>query len=153
MALTTDQIKNAPAYLDEVTQGLYYVLFQDNKAYMDNAFIYSADVVDRLAAASNTLKGRMLNALMRQIDKLGTGVVSIKGDDDALYWSQKDERDALVTEALNVLYDKSEAINYIDYGFVDINNGLYGDIAIGARTVPCSRHNAFMCRDCNAWLL
>lgn len=147
MALTTDQIKNAPAYLDEVTQGLYYVLFQNNKFYIDNAFVFSADVVARLSAASNTLKGRMLNALMRQIDKLGTGVASIKGDDDALYWSQKDERDALVTEALHILYDNAEAINYMDYGFIDIRNGLYGDIAIGARTLPCSRCNSFMCKD------
>lgn len=151
MALTTDQIINSSDILDTVTQQLYLVLFRSNDYYRSNAIIFSTDVVTRLSSANTTIKARMLNALMKRIDTLGTGVVEIRADKDGVWWSQYKERNDLITEALRVLYD--DAVEGLtlpdDQGYVNPNIGLYGTAAVGQRLLPCDKCTKFMC-DCGA---
>lgn len=149
MALTRDQIINAEATLDDVTKELYLVLFKSNEVYIKNAILFSVDVQERLDNASGTIKGRMLNALMKKIDALGTGNVKIRGDKDAVHWSQSDERNDLITEALRVLFEDSvEGLTPTDdfQGYVNTSVGLYGSIAVGQRPLPSDKCTQFMCR-------
>lgn len=147
MALTRDQIINSSDILDNISQNILLVLFRSNDVYRQNAVIFSADVVSRLAAASGTIKARMLNALLDRIDKLGTGVVKIRGDKDGVHWSQEEERNALVTEALRVLYeDVVEGLGLPTYqGYVYPEYGLYGYAAVGQRALPSDACTQFMC--------
>lgn len=137
MALTTDQVINSSDYLDDVTRQTFIILFRSNDIYKQNAISWSSDVATRLNNASGTVKGRMLNALMKKIDKLGTGVASIRADKDGLFWSQEAERNALVTEALYVLYDITDALDAgaSPESIAYPDGGLFGGIAIGARDV------------------
>lgn len=149
MALTRDQIINSSDYLDSLTKETYKVLFRSNDIYRKNALVFAPEVDSRLTAASGTIKGRMLNALMTKVDELGTGVVSIKGDKDAVYWSQENERIALVTEALRVLFeDSTEGLVLVNgeyQGYVNPTVGLYGTVAVGQRSMPCDKCSKFMC--------
>ncbi len=147
MALTRDQIVNSSDILDSMSQSMYLVLFRSNDYYRQNALIFSADIVSRLSTASGTIKGRMLNALLDRIDKLGTGVVEIRADKDGVWWSQVKERNDLVTEALRVLYDDAlEGFGLpTDQGYVNPNVGLYGNAAVGQRALPCDPCTQFMC--------
>lgn len=147
MALTRDQIINSSAIIDDVTKHQLLVLFRSNEVYKQNVLVFSTDVASRIDAASGTIKGRMLNALATKIDELGTGVVQIKGDDDGVYWNQESERQALVTEALRVLYeDGTEGlIGPNNQGYVNPDAGLYGCIAVGQRSLPTDACTKFMC--------
>lgn len=148
MALTRDQVINSSDILDSVSQNIYIVLFRSNDTYRQSATVFYADVATRLANASGTIKGRMLNALLDAIDKLGVGVVKIRGDKDGVQWSQEEERNNLITEALNVLYDPTvEGLALPDnwQGYVNTTVGLYGTAAVGQRALPCDPCTAFMC--------
>jgi hypothetical protein len=147
MALTRDQIINSSDILDTVTKQWYLVLFKANDEYRKNAWIFSnTETSTRLDAANSTIKARMLNALAKKIDELGTGVVEIRGDKDAVWWAQYKERNDLVTEALHVLYDFALEGIYIEDGiYVNTGIGLYGTAAVGQRGLPCDICTQFMC--------
>jgi hypothetical protein len=105
MALTTYLISQASDHLSDKSVQLWLVLIRKSPKYRQNALIYSADIEQRITATEGTVKARMLNALMMQIDDLGVGQVQIRGDREGTWWSQDDERTALVEEALDLLYD------------------------------------------------
>lgn len=139
MALNPALVQNASDHLDDVTRSLYKVLFKTNEVYIKNAAIYVVDVDSRLTSAEGTIKARMLNAIMLQIQKLGVGEVEIKADKDGLYYSQTRERQALITEAFYVLFDDLSAGVDITDGVIP-SLGIYGSAAIGQRpciTAPC----------------
>lgn len=131
MALGPNLIQNSSDHLDDITKELYKVLFKSNNVYKQNSAIYVLDVDSKMTAAEGTVKARMLNALMKQIEKLGVGEVAIKGDRDGVYWDQETERQALVSEAFYVLFDD---ISITIPGVIP-SQGLYGDFAVGQR--PC----------------
>lgn len=131
MALTTYLISKSSDHITEKQIQLWLLLFRRLPRYRDYAVIYANDIHTRLSAANGTIKARMLNALMKEIDALGVGEVQLGsrtdavsrtlgtgtstrseshsrssgGGSDPVYWSQGDERDSLINEALDVLYD------------------------------------------------
>jgi len=105
MALTTYLISQASDHLSEKHIQLWLLLFRKLPKYQEYAFVYSDSLQQRLTDAEGTVKARMLNALMKEIDDLGVGEVSIQGDREGTHWSQSVERTALIEEALDVLFD------------------------------------------------
>jgi hypothetical protein len=115
MALTTYLINQASDHLSEKHIQLWLLLFRKLPKYQEYAFVYSDTLEERLAAAEGTVKARMLNALMKEIDDLGVGEVHVGGDQrtigagagdrEGTHWSQTIERMTLIEEGLDVLYD------------------------------------------------
>lgn len=141
MALNPLLIDAQPDTLSDTTKALYKVLFKSNDVYKTNAGIYVVDVDSKLTAAVGTIKAKMLNALMVQIQKLGVGEVEIRADKDGLYYSQTRERDSLVSEAFYVLFDDLSGGGGPGSGVIP-DSGLYGVAAIGQRdcvqSSPCN---------------
>lgn len=133
MALTIDQIQNSSDHLDEITKALFVNYFRQLDIYRKNATIFSANLTQKIDAAEGTVQARMLNAIMAQIAKLGTGEVEIRGDRDGVWWNQSREREALVKDAFLVLYeDITEILSTTNDGVIP-SKGLYGDYAVGNR--------------------
>lgn len=115
MALTTYLIAQASDHLTDKEVQLWLLLFRKSPKYREYAYVYSQDLEAKILATEGTIKARMLNALMEQIDDLGVGEVHIGGDQrtigagagdrDGTHWSQPIERLALIEEALDVLFD------------------------------------------------
>lgn len=105
MALTTYLISQASDHLGEKHIQLWLLLFRRLPKYKEYAFVYAPELLQRLEDAEGTVKARMLNALMKEIDDLGVGEVSIEGDREGTHWSQTLERNTLIEEALDVLFD------------------------------------------------
>jgi hypothetical protein len=102
--LTKDEITAAPDTLDSVDKAMWLTLIHANQFYRDNKAVYP-DVSAKLDAASGTVQGKMLNAILDKIEELGIGEISLRTPDDGLNYSQPDERDALVRYGLSVMYD------------------------------------------------
>lgn len=142
MALTSYLIAQASDHLDEKIAQLWLLLFRKLKKYQEYSFVYSPLVEERLQAAEGTIKARMLNALMAQIDELGVGEVAIKGDREGTHWNQTEERMALIQEGLDVLFDDIQTL-VTPSGTTA--SGVYNRrFATGNRSVPsvCPRCNA-----------
>jgi hypothetical protein len=155
MALTRDKIREQDSELDEVTIAQIITLIRQHDFYRLNATIFSSQLEGRINAASGTTKGKMLNALMFEIDDLNTGQVEIRGDSDAVWWSQHKERQALVKEMLDVLFDEAAEGMLILLENGDIVSGTsttgivpsagnYGTAAIGQRP-----YFSYICGTCH----
>jgi hypothetical protein len=149
MALTRDKIREQDDGIDEVTKAQIITLIRQHDYYRINAANFSANLSSRIDAASGTVKGKMLNALMFEIDDLDVGMVSIRGDKDAVWWNQHTERQALVKEMLDVLFDEAAEGSFIILENGDIvtgasttgavpSQGNYGVAAVGQRPYYCS---------------
>lgn len=108
--LTPQQIQNASNIITTLDKNLWITLFRQNMTYQSYLMFYSDNVASKIDLANNTDSAKMLNALMELVAKLGSGVVEIRGDDDAVWWSQKKELNAIVTEAFYVLYGYDASI-------------------------------------------
>lgn len=135
MAITSDKVRNASDHLDTVTKALLVTWFRESDDYRANPLVYSADIVSRLDAAEGTITARIINAVVKEIDKLGVGEVEIRGDRDAVWWNQHTERQALLRTAFLTLYGDLVDIaeNGGDLNAVIPDRGLYGDAAVGQR--------------------
>lgn len=133
MAITSDKVRNASDHLDVTDKALLVTWFRESDIYRANAIVFSADLVTRIDAAEGTVRARIINAVIKEIDKLGIGEVEIRGDRDAVWWNQHKERQALLTTAFLALYDDivDGAGTVIDGVIPSL--GLYGDAAIGQR--------------------
>lgn len=152
MALTSDMIRNASDHMSDVDKAWLITLLRQCDLYRENAIIFSTNIVSKVDAANHTIKARMLNAILKEIDKLGVGVVEIRGDKDAVWWNQQKERQALLNTALYVLYEVDvEGITGSGDGSTGIfpEIGVYGDVAVGQRPqytaicgvyTPCSSY-------------
>lgn len=105
MAITSYMVAHASDHLSDKHKELWLFWFRKLDSYREYAFVYSDLLPTRLNAAEGTVKARMLNALMKEIDALGVGEVSIDGDREGTVWSQTKERLTLIQEALDVLFD------------------------------------------------
>ena len=115
MALTTYLISQASDHLTEKEVQLWLLLFRKSAKYKQYAWVYSDGLQAKIEATEGTIKALMLNALMKEIDDLGVGEVHIGGDQrtigagsgdrDGTHWSQTIERESLIDEALDVLFD------------------------------------------------
>ncbi len=133
MAITTDLIRNSSDHLDEVVKATLITWFRQSDLYRNNAIVFSDLMISRIDAAEGTVKARMINAVVKEIDKLGVGEVEIRGDRDAVWWNQTKERQALINTAFLILFDDIvEATGGLAEG-VFIDRGLYGDFAVGQR--------------------
>lgn len=149
MALTTYLISNASDHLGEKQIQLWITLFKKLPKYNEYAFVYSETVLSRLQAAEGTVKARMLNALMKEIDSLGVGEVQIKGDDEGTYWSQSLERISLIEEAFDVIFDDITTL-IVPIGTTP-NGNIYGSggfaVATGNRSITVN------CPICNYYII
>lgn len=133
MAITTDLIRNSSDHLDEVVKATLITWFRQSDLYRNNAIVFSDLMISRIDATEGTVKARMINAVVKEIDKLGVGEVEIRGDRDAVWWNQAKERQALINTAFLILFDDVvEATGGLAEG-VFIDRGLYGHFAVGQR--------------------
>lgn len=126
--LTKAEITAASQTLDTTDQEMWLALIRANTFYRGNKPFYP-DVAGELAAASGTLKGQMLNAILDKIEALGIGEASIRSGDEGLNWSQSSERDALVKYGLSVLYDATDVVEQ-----TSTTNGNFGVIQVRQRS-------------------
>ena len=73
MALTTYLISQASDHLTEKEVQLWLLLFRQSAKYKQYAWVYSDGLQAKIEATEGTIKARMLNALMKEIDDLGVG--------------------------------------------------------------------------------
>jgi hypothetical protein len=146
MALTTYLISQASDHLTEKEVQLWLLLFRKSTKYRAYAPIYSVGLEDKILATEGTIKARMLNALMKEIDDLGVGEVHIGGDQrtigagagdrEGTHWSQPIEREALIDEALDVLFDDiSTMLIPPSSSTVDTTGYISGHVSSANRTV------------------
>lgn len=138
MAVTTQQVIAASEVLTELTQQMLIIHFRSLDLYRNHARIFYSMVPTRLSAASGTVKGKILNAVMNAIDELGSGQVEIRGDESAVWWNQEKERLALVKDAFLVIFD--DIVDVAPDGTIDFINpsaGVYGLAATGQRPNYC----------------
>lgn len=115
MALTTYLIAQASDHLTEKEVQLWLLLFRKSTKYKKYAWVYSVGLEAKIWATEGTIQARMLNALLKEIDDLGPGEIHIGGDQrtigtgpgdrEGTHWSQPAEREALIEEGLDVLFD------------------------------------------------
>lgn len=120
---------------------IWLLYFDQNTIYRAHALLIGDDVSTKIDAASGTIKGKLLNALMSLLNDLGPGVVEIHGDRDAVWWFQDKERQAIVNQAFYILYkstpDEDPTNSNGGIGVIP-SLGIYGDYAaVGQRTVYC----------------
>ena len=77
MALTTYLISQASDHLTEKEVQLWLLLFRQSAKYKQYAWVYSDGLQAKIEATEGTIKARMLNALMKEIDDLGVGEVRV----------------------------------------------------------------------------
>lgn len=133
MALTTYMIGQASDHLDEKHVQLWVLLIKKLPKYKEHAFIYAPLLEERISDTEGTIKARMLNGLMKEIDELGVGEVSIRGDDEGTHWSQTNERMALIEEAFELLFEDAELLIMPYYN--NPNGVSVGGVATGSRIV------------------
>lgn len=139
MAISSQQVLAASEILTDVTKQLFVLEFRKLDLYRKYARIFSPMLASRMASADYTVQAKMLNAIRIELDNLGTGQVEIRGDSDAVWWSQEKERQALLGDAFLVLFD--DIVDISPDGsmyFVNPNTGVYGVIAVGQRPQYCS---------------
>ena len=146
MALTTYLINQASDHLTEKEVQLWLLLFRKSPKYQKYAYVYSDGLEDKILATEGTTKARMLNALLTEIDELGTGEVHIGGDQrtigagsgdrEGTHWSQTIERLALIEEGLDVLFDDISTL-IVQGGATTDNQAVYmrNLVAAGQRTI------------------
>lgn len=157
--ITSDIINNSSDQLDEVTLLLLESLLKQTDDYATYSRIFpNVSISTTLTSVQGTIKARYLNAIVKEVDNLGVGVVSIQGDRDGLHWSQKDERNALLHEAFLLLFDNPD--KYVTYdskgnpifpylptgGYgVQGDNGNFGAYSTGQRPYLCRTHGRTRC--------
>lgn len=125
MAITSYMVMQASDHLSDKQKELWLFWFRKLDKYRQYAFVYSELLPTRLDDAEGTLKARMLNALMKEIDALEVGEVQIDRDREGTIWSQTIERLTLIEEALDVLFDDITTL-IMPYGATVLNpNGTY----------------------------
>jgi hypothetical protein len=103
--LTRDDFKDESDIIDEATKQVFITLFRTMDEYKQRPWLY-ADLATALDATNNTIKAKMLNHLLAQIEEIGSGEASLTGTQrSGLQFSQRASRDALIFEAFNILYD------------------------------------------------
>lgn len=141
-----EQIAVASDHIPDFYIPVWATYFKQLPLFQTSAAIYSSQLADRFAAVEGTVRARHINAAMIEINKLKTGEVEIRGDDEGTWWSQSKERLSLILEAFYVLFDD---INFTGTPPVIVNpsTGNYGDIAVGQRNVCfCNRCSYNPCR-------
>lgn len=129
--LTKAEITAASTTLDETDQAMWLALFRANSFYRANKLIYP-DLEATLDDANGSVKAAMLNATLDRIEALGVGQVQIKNGDEGLNYSQDDERNALVTYGLSILYDTILIVPQIN-----ANTGQFGNVQVRQRWPAC----------------
>lgn len=152
MALTTYLISQASDHLTEKEVQLWLLLFRKSAKYKAHAWVYSDGLQEKIEATEGTIKARMLNALLKEIDDLGVGEVHIGGDQrtigagsgdrEGTHWSQTIERESLIDEALDVLFDDINTLIIPRAGMLP-NGYVSNAVASGQRAV------SVMCPVCN----
>lgn len=149
MALTTYLISQASDHLTEKEVQLWLLLFRKSAKYKQYAWVYSDGLQDKIEATEGTIKARMLNALLKEIDDLGVGEVHIGGDQrtigagagdrEGTHWSQPIEREALIEEGLDVLFDDISTLIVpgatLPPGYLADGTYVRGRVASGNRAV------------------
>lgn len=115
--LTKGEITTASNVLDETDVLMLVSLIRNSVRYRSNPFIF-AGLEEAIISLSGTIKARQINAMLAKIEALGVGEVAIKGGEDSLYYSQAQEREAMLNYILSVLYSISEG------NFLIIPDGL-----------------------------
>lgn len=137
MALTREIIETSSEHIDEVAKLLVISLIRQLENYRLYANIFSAKLVPAIENVEGTLKARQINAILREIDKLGIGEVEIQ-DKDGVRWSQSKERQSLVFQLFTTLFDDSFLIGSGDRSnTVQVSKGNYGIAAIKQRPCYC----------------
>ena len=131
MALTREIIETSSDHLDSVAKLVIVSLIRELEFYRAYAAIFATKLEPAIDAAEGTLKARMLNGLLKEIESLGIGEFEIKGDREGLWYSQAKERDALVRQMFNVLFDDAAETNL--GSVVTISKGNFGIASVGQR--------------------
>lgn len=155
MALTTYLISQASDHLTEKEVQLWLLLFRKSSKYKQYAWVYSKDLKTKIEATAGTIKARMLNALMKEIDDLGVGEVHIGGDQrtigagsgdrEGTHWSQTIEREALINEGLDVLFDDISTLIIPSSGAITNGYTTY----MRSHVSSGQRHVSLLCPVCN----
>lgn len=84
----------------------WLLLFRGSLVYQQRAYAFT-DLEARLDATVGTISARMLNALLAKIEDLGEGEAQLVPGNSrgGIQYSQRLEREALITEAFGLLYD------------------------------------------------
>ncbi|HNC59276.1 MAG TPA: hypothetical protein PLP33_27865 [Leptospiraceae bacterium] len=133
MAITSDKVRNSSDHLTDLDKALLITWFRQSDVYRNNALVFSSTLVSRIDSAEGTVKARIINAVIKEIDKLGVGEVEIRGDKDAVWWNQSKERQALLMTAFLTLYDDIvDGAGSILEGYIP-GLGIYGVASVGQR--------------------
>lgn len=100
------EIESNSDQLTPAAREAWLLLFRGSQVYQQRAYAFT-DLEARLIATIGTDSARMLNALLTQLEDLGSGEAELVPGNSrgGVQYSQRLEREALITEAFGVLYD------------------------------------------------
>lgn len=109
--LSREEIESSSDQLTPVVKALWLNMWRGHSLYQEHPFVYS-DISSRLDASVGTVKARMLNALLVQLEELGGGEASLVPGTSrgGVQYSQHDERASLIEEGFRVLYDYADMV-------------------------------------------
>jgi hypothetical protein len=122
MALTSDMINRASDHLGEREVALWMFHIRKLPQYKKFSIYYEQSLEEKILDAEGTIKARMLNALLAEIDDLDVGEVHIGGDQrtigvgggdrEGTHWSQTIERLTLIEEGFSILFADEYSLNF-----------------------------------------
>lgn len=122
--LTKAQIIAASDSFDEIDLAMITAIVRGSEKYKANPAFY-ADLAAKLDEADGSPLAQMINAALAAIADLGIGVVEIDqrrvGGSDGLYYSQINERNALIDYIIGTMYPE-----YFESVQIDIEGNTVG---------------------------
>lgn len=122
--LTKAQIIAASDSFDEIDLAMITAVVRGSEKYKANPAFY-ADLAAKLDEADGSPLAQMINAALAAIADLGIGVVEIDqrrvGGSDGLYYSQINERNALIDYIIGTMYPE-----YFESVQIDIEGNTVG---------------------------
>lgn len=131
--ITKATIQAQPTTLDEIDVANLVAVIKTGDRYKADPAVFT-DLQTVIEDADGSVQAQILNAIIRQMETLGIGVVQINqsqtvGTDGVIY-DKRLEREALIDYALSVLYTETFSTKAVDPNTV-IDMFLGGEYSVG----------------------
>lgn len=102
--LTRDEIDAESQTIDATTIEMVMTEIRSSSHYKANPGLFS-DLRTKLTAASGTVQGAMVNAVVTKLSGIGEGIARLEGGSDGLHYDQKEAKEVWRAYLLNLFYD------------------------------------------------
>jgi hypothetical protein len=154
--LTPQDVINESDVITAINKAVIIMLLKKNVFFQLEVNNSGDTASAKIDAAQGTIKAKMLNALLKLIQNTGNVNVSIRGDEDAVWWNAIENVNEITTEIFFVLYNWNAYLNPEQGSGIGVipDAGIWGDWAAVSQR-PCytmSSCSACGCTPCSGKL-